>query len=64
MSFGEGVVKSYFHIRFSPGQCTLVFQRVGGQGVPVQTWSVMAVWLGCQTLNQRVVGSIPCKGTA
>jgi hypothetical protein len=26
-------------------------------------WSVMAEWLGCRTLNQRVVGLKPGKGT-
>jgi hypothetical protein len=28
------------------------------------TWSVVAEWLGCRTLNQRVVGSNPGEGTA
>jgi hypothetical protein len=27
-------------------------------------WSVVAEWLGCRTLNQRVVGSNPGEGTA
>jgi hypothetical protein len=26
-------------------------------------WSVVAEWLGCRTLNQRVVGSNPGEGT-
>jgi hypothetical protein len=27
-------------------------------------WSIVAEWLGCRTLNQRVVGSNPGEGTA
>jgi hypothetical protein len=48
-----------------PGQFVMKFMPGTSHYNNVQMeWSVVAEWLGCRTLNQRVMGSNPDEGIA
>jgi hypothetical protein len=52
------------------GQCRCIQEPMSSRpsdvklSVRTAPWNVVAEWLGCRTLKQRVVGSNPDEGTA